>query len=266
MARQARTRSKTGIYHVMQRGNERKAVFLDEEDKNKYIETVLHKREAAGIEIYAYCVLDNHVHLVIREAENGRTIETYMKQVGVTYASFFNRKYKRVGHVFQDRFRSEPVEDEAYVHSVIRYVHRNPLKAGIIQGMDYTWSSYSGYIGQKIGVQLLPEMKGILNQFGKDEAKAIKRFKEFHLEEEPRAFLDIPPKSGEDGEGILLTLLRKYHTSKDTLAQDEDKGKLRDLITELIHETGVSRRQVAEMTGINRERVRRLFVSKEPSP
>jgi putative transposase len=124
LARQARSKSESGIYHVMLRGNERKPVFLDEEDKNRLVEIMLQKKEAAGSHLYAYCIMDNHVHMVIRELENGQPLETLMKRIGVTYALYFNKKYKRVGHVFQDRFRSEVIEDESYLLSVIRYVHR----------------------------------------------------------------------------------------------------------------------------------------------
>jgi putative transposase len=85
--------------------------------------------------------------LVISELENGQPLETLMKRVGVTYALYFNKKYKRVGHVFQDRFRSEIIEDESYLLSVIRYVHKNPVQSEMVQGLNYSWSNYHWYIG-----------------------------------------------------------------------------------------------------------------------
>jgi putative transposase len=259
MVRQARRRSESGIYHIMQRGNERKAVFIDDEDKNRYIAVALQKKEE--IEMYAYCIMDNHVHMVIGEKESGQSIETYMKRVGITYAAYFNRKYKRVGHVFQDRFRSGSVEEERYLYGVIRYVHKNPIKAGMSDGLDYPWSSYSWYVGRKEGVPLLPEMAQILQQFS-----SVKRFREFHLEEETETFMDLPEKTSGAAEDVVNQLLRIYNLTQEAFIQNKDKCKTTEIIKELIRETGVSGRQAAQITGINREKIRKMIVSKEPSP
>jgi putative transposase len=191
LARQARSKSELGIYHVMLRGNERKSIFLDEEDKNRFVEIMLQKKEVAGSHLYAYCIMDNHVHMVIRELENGQPLETLMKRIGVTYALYFNKKYKRVGHVFQDRFRSEIIEDESYLLSVIRFVHKNPVQSEMVQGLNYSWSSYHWYIGFKKNLPLPAEMEDVLGQFSQDRRIAVKRFVEFHQEEETRAFLDV---------------------------------------------------------------------------
>jgi putative transposase len=101
LARQARSKSELGIYHVMLRGNERKPIFLDEEDKNRLVEIMLQMRDMAGSHLYAYCIMDNHVHMVIRELENGQTLETLMKRIGVTYALYSIKNICGLGVCFR---------------------------------------------------------------------------------------------------------------------------------------------------------------------
>ena len=96
----------------MMRGNELKPVFLDHEDKEKFLNIMLAKKDGASLRLYAYCIMDNHIHMLIHAIE--QPLERFMKRIGITYAAYFNKKYNRVGHVFQDRFRSEAIEDEAY--------------------------------------------------------------------------------------------------------------------------------------------------------
>ena len=266
MARQARSKSESGIYHVMLRGNERKSVFPDENDKNRFLEIMLQKKEAAASSLFAFCVMDNHVHMVIQESVQGQPLETLMKRIGVTYAMYFNRKYKRVGHVFQDRFRSEIVATESYLFAVIRYVHMNPVKAGMIRGLDYAWSSYRWYV-DKSNFPLLAEMEEILKQFSRERKIALKKFTEFHQVEDNRTFLDLSENDGDgNAEEIFEEFLLRNKLAKEDLNYRGNQAVLAELVGELVRKCGLSGRKVAEITGINREKVRRMLVSKEPSP
>lgn len=249
----------------MLRGNERKSVFPDGKDKDRFTEIMLQKKEVAGSHLFAYCIMDNHVHMVIEELENGQPLETLMKRIGVTYALYFNRKYKRIGHVFQDRFRSETIEDEAYLLSVIRYVHGNPVKAKLHQGLNYAWSSYPRYVGKE---PLLPEMEAILEQFSHDRRTAVKLFREFQQEEDKLVYLDVSDTdhAGENADDILGAFLQRNSWTKEDLRKRENCGVASDLIKTLVYRSGISGREAAEITGINREKVRRILVSKEPSP
>lgn len=265
MARQARSKSASGIYHVMLRGNERKAVFLDENDKNKFVDIMLQKKDGTAISLYAYCVMDNHVHVVIQEVE--QSLDRFMKRIGVTYAAYFNKKYKRVGHVFQDRFRSETIDDEAYLLSVIRYIHRNPFASELSPTTNYPWSSYPSYMGHADRFPLLPEMENILSQFSSDRYNAIQRFGEFHLSEETQhPFLDIVDENGENAEELLKSFLQNRSISIEDLQKNEQQLILTELIQMLIARSKISCRQVAQLIGINREKVRKIAVSPEPSP
>ena len=95
---------------------------------------------------YAYCLMSNHVHLLIKT--HHEDIGATIKHLAVVYAMYFNHKYSRAGHLFQDRFKSEPVNDMAYFVTLLRYIHQNPLKAGIVQSVsEYPWSSWGEYTG-----------------------------------------------------------------------------------------------------------------------
>lgn len=262
LARQARVKSKTGIYHVMLRGNECKPVFRDEEDKNRFVEIMLQKKEEAGSLIYAYCVMDNHVHMVVHERETGQPLETLMKRIGVTYALYFNRKYKRVGHVFQDRFRSEAIEAEPYMLSLIRYIHSNPVKANISQELNYAWSSYWRYSGK---LPLLPEMAVILGRFASERQRAMALFREFQREKETREFLDLPADigTGANARDILNAFLQRQNWRQEDLRRRENRGIVCDLIGTLVRRGGMSGREAAAITGLSREIVRRMLLSAE---
>ncbi len=153
MARQIRKKSGTGIYHVMLRGINRQDIFEDDEDYNQ-MTSILRGQSERYDEIghrlspfcifYAYCLMSNHLHLLIQEREDN--ISNIVKRIGVSYAHYFNKKYERNGHLFQDRFRSEPVDDIGYFVTLLRYIHQNPLKAGRIANInDYPWSSWKEY-------------------------------------------------------------------------------------------------------------------------
>ncbi len=113
MPRQQRKISMTNTYHVMIRGIERNKIFLENDDKEKFIEILIQKKKSEGYVILAYCIMDNHAHILLREGENG--ILKAMQRVNGTYAYYYNKKHNRVGHVFQDRFRSEVIEKDQYL-------------------------------------------------------------------------------------------------------------------------------------------------------
>jgi REP element-mobilizing transposase RayT len=124
----------------MLRGVNRDPIFLEDEDRERFLGALQAAREASGCRVLAYCLMDNHVHLVLRTTTEplGATV----KRVGVRYAGWFNRKYGRAGHLFQDRFKSVPVEDDAHLITLLRYVWNNPVEAGMVRHPDhYLWSS-----------------------------------------------------------------------------------------------------------------------------
>jgi REP element-mobilizing transposase RayT len=145
MPRSARQESSTGIYHIMLRGINQQIIFNDEEDYQKFLEILKNCKIISEFELYAYCLMNNHIHILIKV--NKESLSQIVKRIGVRYVYWYNWKYYRRGHLFQDRYKSEAVEDDRYFLSVLRYIHQNPLKAGIVKNIsEYEYSSFKEYL------------------------------------------------------------------------------------------------------------------------
>ena len=145
MPRQAREKSKIGIYHIMLRGINQQQIFEDAEDYERFLDILKDCKEICEFELYAYCLMGNHVHLLIKEKKE--PIEQIVKRIGSRFVYWYNVKYQRKGHLFQDRFKSEPVDTQKYFSTVLIYIHRNPIKAGICaKPGEYPCSSYREYV------------------------------------------------------------------------------------------------------------------------
>lgn len=145
LPRKARQISESGIYHVILRGINKQSIFEDDEDAERFLGIIEGYKGISGFELYAYCLMSNHVHLLIRVREE--PLSMIFRRIASKYVYWFNAKYDRIGHLFQERFKSEPVEDDAYFLTVLRYIHNNPVKAGICKrAEDYPLSSYRDYL------------------------------------------------------------------------------------------------------------------------
>lgn len=174
MPRIARDYSKIKVYHITIRGIDKQNIFFDEKDKNKFIEIVKSAKEKYEFDIYAYCLMDNHVHIVIYD--KNEMISKIMQSIQISYVIYFNKKYERIGHLFQDRFFSKKVENREYLKMLCRYIHQNPLKAGISKTEEYKWSSYQKYIK----FNKLVDTKLLLSIFSQNIEEAKKEFIKFH--------------------------------------------------------------------------------------
>ncbi|MGV8147276.1 MAG: transposase [Alkaliphilus sp.] len=121
MPRQKRKISEIGIYHIMIRGINRQMIFEDDEDYCKFLEVLKTTKEKSEFEIYGYCLMGNHVHLLLREGKE--SLSKVMQRICSCFVYWYNSKYDRYGHLFQERFKSEVVENEAYLITVLRYIH-----------------------------------------------------------------------------------------------------------------------------------------------
>ena len=128
-------------------GNARQAIFRDEEDRDTLETCLIDASDYYATEIHAYCWMTNHLHLLLRVSDEPvfKTVRHFASQ----YARQFNRKYQGVGHLFQGRHKRSLVATDAYLKQVTRYIHRNPLEAGLVEEpLEYAWSSYRAYLGQ----------------------------------------------------------------------------------------------------------------------
>ncbi len=173
MVRQARKISSTGIYHIIQRGVNRQVIFHEEEDFERFISTLLRFKLECNLEIMGYCLMSNHIHLLVRDNLELSAVSAFIKKVSSSYVYWYNMKYERTGHLFEERFKSEVVEDERYLLTVIRYIHQNPVKAGLVgQIMDYKWSSYKSYLVHSSFI----DSKLVLSILSSDIAGSLKEY------------------------------------------------------------------------------------------
>jgi REP element-mobilizing transposase RayT len=167
MGRAWRIEYEGALYHVMSRGNERRDIFLDYDDHFAFLDLIGEFSERFEIDIYAYVLMKNHYHLLIRT--NRANLSKAMQWLGVTYTRRFNDKHNRSGHLFQGRFKSIIVQNDAYLMQLSCYIHRNPLRAGIVKRLShYRWSSYPtyayGWRGQEwLSTELILSSSGIEN-------------------------------------------------------------------------------------------------------
>ena len=141
MARKKRMES-IGFYHVLNRGVERRKIYMDDEDHIKFLEIVDESAEVYSFKIYAYTLMDNHYHLLLKTS--ALNLSLLMRQINSRYSSYFNKKYKRVGPLWQGRFKSWYVYDESYLKSLVKYIEFNPIKAKMVQKIgQYQWAMSS---------------------------------------------------------------------------------------------------------------------------
>jgi Transposase and inactivated derivatives len=143
MPRTARIAPKEFVYHTLTRGNNRQAIFKDEEDYQKYIDILKKYREKYHFRLYHYVLMTNHVHLVIETTDEGGELSQIMKGINLSYAQYFKTKYKHIGHFWQDSYKSILIAKDEYLLACGCYVELNPIRAGIVkEPKDYRWSSY----------------------------------------------------------------------------------------------------------------------------
>jgi REP element-mobilizing transposase RayT len=254
MPRQSRQLANSGIYHVMLRGVNRDAIFLDDEDYERFLHTLVLVKTASGCQLLAYCLMSNHVHLVIRAA--GEPISSVMKRLGVRYANWFNRKYGRVGHLFQSRFASLPVENDSYLVTLVRYVWNNPVVAGLVAAPEqYRWSSRRHLARDSVVVDhhhlgnLLPEggLKELATFVPRD---AIDPVDDFGTGPAPA------PTDAQVAELLRRTCGARNPSDFRELEMQLQQRTIRDLRTR-----SVPYARIARVTGLSISRVRRLHLS-----
>ena len=250
MPRRARKESITNIYHIMLRGINRQTIFHDDGDRSVFLTALKKYKETSGFKIHAFCLMPNHIHLLLETGEE--PLETIFKRVGVSYAGWYNKKYERVGHLFQDRFRSEAVETPRYYMTVLRYILQNPTKAGMEDRPGtYRWSSYLAY---EKGKGSLTDTEYALELFGSREALI--------------GFVQTPNTDVALDEEQFDRRLRENYEKEVMLQitgcesvsefQKLDKPAQKAFVSEL-YQAGLSTGQISRLTGIPKTTVHRMI-------
>lgn len=191
MARAWRIEYEGALYHVLSRGNQRQAIFIDDEDRLLFLGRLSEMAERFEVECYAYVLMDNHYHLLLQTRR--ANLSKAMQWFGVAYTSRFNWKNRCSGHLFQGRFKSMLVESDAYLLELSYYIHRNPLRAGVVKRLaDYRWSSYLAYAYGKERPDWL-NTEAILSQMrnAPDRNQAYRENMKNYAKEESRAWEDL---------------------------------------------------------------------------
>ena len=254
MARQPRKISPTGIHHVIWRGTDRQQIFFDDADSIAFL-TMCASNLGEGFIILAYCLMGNHIHLLVKTQKDSiEALENAMKRLGVQYARYFNVKYTRCGSVFQGRYKSIPVQTRGYFLRVLRYIHQNPVEAGLCKFLaEYPWSSYQDYFGHR-ELEICPvQTKYALELLDSDTLKA------FHQKKEVNA-------ATLEGEAVRLTDEEVVNICASIAGcpvfgvANLPKEKKAVILRRLICEEGGHVPQLARLTGISRGEITRLVL------
>ena len=224
MARPLRVQFAGALYHVMSRGNERRHIVRDDIDRHKRLDWLRRTVETYGWRLHALALMTNHEHLFVETPE--ANLSAGMQYLGGSYTSYFNRRHRRSGHLFQGRFKAHLVENEGYFRQVSRYIHLNPVRAGMAtRPRDYPWSSYPGYVRSRRAAAWVSYDR-VLAEFGGDLADARRAYGRF-----VRAGVDDPPPSPfAEAVGGLLLGSEAFVTRMRRMLQDRpDDGSLPQL-------------------------------------
>lgn len=248
--RHAREKSRSRIYHVIWRGANRQEIFHDEEDCMFFLDALERYKKRAGMLVYAWCLMSNHIHLLLKEGKEPLSVT--MKRVGVSFVGYYNWKYHTTGHLFQDRFKSENVETSAYLITVVRYIHQNPVKAGMVSRVDeWKWSSCLGYYDQEVYPKYLLDRKWILRLFSNDKKAAIARFREYNERVNHDQCLDDYVKkrlTDDEARNIMKGLLGKTEIAQVKSLPREDRDSILRKVKKI---DGISQRQIARVLGVS---------------
>jgi len=182
MPRQARLDVPGALHHIMVRGIDRSNIFRDSEDKARFLERLGQNVQDAKCAVYAWVLMDNHVHILFRSGEDG--ISAVMRKLLTWYAQYFNRRYRRKGHLFENRYKSILCDEDNYLLALVRYIHLNPVRAKIVQTMTeldkYTWSGHRAML-EKTKYPWM-DTATVLTEFGGTKRKAINEYRRFMRE------------------------------------------------------------------------------------
>lgn len=238
LPRQARNINEGGYRHVIIRGIGKQILFEDEYDNLFFLRKLDRYSKETDVPVCAYCLMDNHVHLLIHDL--GLNTPLLMKKIGVSYSAHYNGKYERTGHLFQDRYKCENINDDRYYLTVLRYILRNPEKAGICVTEKYRWSSYraygdsSSFLDQSLTYELI-----------KDEQE----YHDYITAENHDSCMEFAGRK--DDEWAKDVIQRTLGASSGTVIQNYGRRE-RDRALKSLKSEGMSIRQIERLTGINR--------------
>jgi len=253
LARKARVKSSTGIYHIIIRGIDMQPVLADADDKNEFLNLLEYYKGRCDYEVYGYLLMDDHIHLVLKEGQ--KTVSNIMKCIGVKYVAWYNARHGRDGRLFHDRFKSEPIEDERYLQKVLRCIYQEPVRIGLVTEVSkYKWSSYQAYLHETAGVIHIDK---VLASFGKDAAHRKIAFRKYMNAPANDVCLEACREKITD-EDLFSLLLRLSGVKSGSDLKKLAKGQRDEVLREVKAKQSTSTWQIAKVSGFSQSLISRL--------
>ena len=249
MPRSNRTKSFTKVYHVIIRGINKQDIFLDKQDYLKFLKELQARKGKYKSDIFAYALMQNHVHLVIHDKSDA--LSKLMQSLTISYSNYFNKKYERIGHLFENRFKSYAIEDAGYLRNLVRYIHKNPENAG---RKPYIWTSYFEYINNK---STIIENSTVMKLFDNN----MQNFKAFHDEyKKNQDYNKNFEMLGRLQDDEAIELIKKIINESNLLKiQNYEQEKKEQIIRRIIEIKGITKVQISRILGISRSTINRLI-------
>lgn len=246
MPRKARITQFSDYYHVMCQGINKEYIFQKKSYIEKYRNLMLEKSKDIPINILSYCIMNNHVHILINTKEISY-LSKYMQKLNTAYSNFYNKTNKRVGYVFRDRFLSQEILDENQLLCCVRYIHYNPVKACIVNNVeDYQYSSYNEFIEKRFIIN-----DNCIKKIFTDLDGYKKRFLELHSKyEENETFIDIKEKNIEE---YIKSIEIKYKLKANEIR--DNKELLEEVIKTSRKITSVNVRELSEILKVSKSTI-----------
>ena len=240
MARGPRNFINMSFFHIMVQGINKEYIFNRDEDKIQYLEFINKVKGEIDIYIVSYCIMDNHVHILIKE-DSIESLSSFMHKVNTLYAMYYNKKYDRVGYVFRDRYKSQVIYSEKQLYTCLNYIHNNPIKAGICKlASEYGYSSYNEYIKNMEEIQR--NINGLL----------IKE----EIVDKKENFLEVEEEKEIEIQKAIEEYIRIHNINYDNLKND--KKNLKEIIAMLRNNYDLSLRKISLYIDVGRETVRNI--------
>jgi len=250
---QPRPVSEMGYYHIAQRGNGKQVIFEEPADYIHFLQNLKQYSADHRIIINAFCLMENHFHLLICDAGQNKSL--FMKRLSGNYAIWFNKKYERSGHLFQNRYTCRAIESDDALCTVFRYILNNPRDAGLCSAADYQWSSYSryGHPNSFVDTTILTELIGSFEEYA--------AYIDAKYEDNDQKM----PVSPRDDEWAKTVMQETLHVNSGTEIRSYSR-KSRDDAVRLLYEKGLSIRQIERLTGVSKGVIQRAVKQKSGTP
>lgn len=257
MPRISRKTSKTNVYHIILRGIDKQNIFLEEKDYTKFLNLLKLTKNKYQYELYVYCLMSNHVHIVINDKENN--LSTIIQSIGIRYSVYFNKKYNRIGHLFQNRFLSKNVETKDYLMRLCKYIHQNPVKAGISTVEKYKWSSYQEYTKEN----RIIDNKMIFSILGIHNKEMMQLFVNFHKNsyqsEDGTEYIEYEMQKRLTDSQLTECIQKLLKIQDVSVIKNWEIEKRNSTIHKLSIIKGTSKAQIARVIGMNNKIVERAM-------